>query len=392
MMQLELVARCPFRTVYVHALVRDEKGKKMSKSLGNVLDPLDLIDEFGADAVRFTMTAMAAMGRDLKLSTRPHRRLPQLRHQALERPPLRRDERRRHATRARMHERHTKQYSTYYTAATAPANRWIIGETARVREEVDAALAAFRFNDAANALHAFVWGVRLRLVRRVLQAPPRRARKPRRHAEVMAWVLDQCLILLHPIMPFVTEELWGAGRDRPTLLALTDWPTYGPELVDPAAESEMRWVIALIEGVRSVRGEMNVPPGANVPLVLVELDAAGRNALTRNEDLILRLARIESIAEAAAARAAPPPSPSRAAPSPSRSPTSSTSRPKKPAFPRRWTSSTKEAAGLRGRLSNPRFVDSAPPEVVEETRDLLAQKDEEMARLRAALARLAEAG
>ena len=390
MMQLELVKQVPFDTVYVHALVRDEKGKKMSKSLGNALDPLDLVDEFGADAVRFTLTAMAAMGRDLKLSKD---RIAGYRnfvtklwnaHRFAEMNDV-------HSVRKRTNGgSETYKNVQEPPAATATANRWIIGETARVREEVDAALAAFRFNDAANALYAFVWG-------RVcdwyveFSKPLFDDEKAQETREVMAWVLDQCLILLHPIMPFVTEELWGLGKDRTSMLALTEWPSYGAELVDPASESEMRWVIALIENVRSVRSEMNVPAGAKVPLLSVELDDEGRKALASNENLILRLARLESIASADTA--------------PGGSATIAVEggtfalpladiidiEAEKIRLSKSLEKLGKDIAGLNGRLSNARFIESAPPEVVEETRDLLGQKEEERARLQAALARISAA-
>jgi valyl-tRNA synthetase len=274
--------------------------------------------------------------------------------------------------------------------ATATVNRWIIGETGRVREEVDAALAAYRFNDAANALYAFTWG-------RVcdwyveFSKPLFDGEKAEETQAVMAWVLDQCLILLHPIMPFVTEELWGLGRDRPALLALTEWPEYGAELVDPAAESEMRWIIALIEAIRSVRGEMNVPAGARIPLALVELDEAGRNALTRNEDLVRRLARLDAIT---ATDAVPEGSATIAVEG------GTFALPlaeiididaERSRLSKALDKLGREVAGLDKRLSNPRFVESAPAEVVEETRELLAQKREEEGRLQTALARLAEA-
>ncbi len=259
-----------------------------------------------------------------------------------------------------------------------------------MREEVDAALAAFRFNDAANALYAFVWG-------RVcdwyveFSKPLFDDEKAQETREVMAWVLDQCLILLHPIMPFVTEELWGLGKDRTSMLALTEWPSYGAELVDPASESEMRWVIALIENVRSVRSEMNVPAGAKVPLLSVELDDEGRKALASNENLILRLARLESIASADTA--------------PGGSATIAVEggtfalpladiidiEAEKIRLSKSLEKLGKDIAGLNGRLSNARFIESAPPEVVEETRDLLGQKEEERARLQAALARISAA-
>jgi valyl-tRNA synthetase len=243
MMQLAVVGQVPFHTVYVHALVRDEKGKKMSKSLGNVLDPLDLVDEFGADAVRFTLTSMAAMGRDLKLSTQ---RIAGYRNFTTKLWNAFRF--------AEMngvfepYETHTRPIRN--PDAKIAANQWIVGETARVRETVDDALAAYRFNDAANALYAFVWGRvcdwYVELAKPLFASEhPETIQETR---ETMAWVLDQCLILLHPIMPFITEELWGSTGKRAKMLVHADWPTYeAADLVDESASREMAWVISLIE-------------------------------------------------------------------------------------------------------------------------------------------------
>jgi hypothetical protein len=201
MMQYAVVGERPFDHVYVHALVRDEKGKKMSKSLGNVLDPLDLIDEFGADAVRFTLTAMAAMGRDLKLSTQ---RIAGYRNFGTKLWNA-----------ARFAEMNGATGSTgEIPAATATVNRWIIGETARVREEVDHALGQFRFNDAANALYAFVWGKVCDWYvefSKPLLTDGDEATKAETQA-TMAWVIDQCLILLHPIMPSSPKSGLGPRR------------------------------------------------------------------------------------------------------------------------------------------------------------------------------------
>jgi valyl-tRNA synthetase len=165
----------------------------------------------------------------------------------------------------------------------------------------------------------------------------------------MRWVLDQCLILLHPIMPFLTEALWQQHGPRAKLLAHADWPAYGADLVDPAADAEMRWTIALIDEVRSVRAQMNVPAGLHVPLVRLDSDAAARAAWDRNAVLIQRLARIDSLG-----RMRPPPrkarSPWHSPAPPSRCPwpTSSTSPPNAPACTRRWTKLAKEIAkGLR---------------------------------------------
>ncbi len=380
MMQLAVVDQVPFHTVYVHALVRDEKGKKMSKSLGNVLDPLELIDEYGADAVRFTLTSMAAMGRDLKLSTA---RIAGYRNFGTKIWNAAR-----FAEMNGVWEGHETR--TTPPQATATVNRWIIGEVARVREEMDAALGAFRFNDAANALYAFVWGKVCDWYvefAKPLLADEATAAETR---ATMAWVLDQCLILLHPIMPFITEELWQTTGARTKMLVHGDWPTYGPELIDAAADREMNWVIGLIEEIRSARAQMHVPVGLKLNMLQIELDESGRAAWARNEALIQRLARIETLEEAATA--------------PKGAITIAVEggnfaiplegvidiAEEKTRLAKTLEKLEKEMGGLRGRLNNPKFVASAPEEVVEESRELLAQKEDEAAKLQAALTRLAE--
>ncbi|MFV0514219.1 MAG: valine--tRNA ligase [Jhaorihella sp.] len=383
MMQYAVVGQRPFDTVYVHALVRDEKGKKMSKSLGNVLDPLELIDEYGADAVRFTLTAMAAMGRDLKLSTQ---RIAGYRN---------------FGTKLWNFARFAEMNGVFEVrAGAAPRpdrtlNRWIVGETAKVRAEVDAALGAFRFNDAANALYAFVWGKvcdwYVEFSKPLLQGEDEAARAETR--ETMKWVLDQCLILLHPIMPFITEELWQLSGDRPKMLIHADWPEYDPaSLVDTAADHEMNWVIGLIEAIRSARAQMNVPAALQVPLLVSEIDARGQAAWEHNTALIKRLARIDSLSRTEAM------------------PRGTVSIPVEGAafglplagiidieaersrLQKSLAKLEKELGGLRGRLDNPKFAASAPEDVVEETRANLAARQEEEGRLREALARLAELG
>ncbi|MCE6958166.1 valine--tRNA ligase [Cereibacter sphaeroides] len=379
MMQLAVVNEVPFKTVYVHALVRDEKGKKMSKSLGNVLDPLELIDEFGADAVRFTLTAMAAMGRDLKLSTARiagYRNFGTKLWNAC-----------RFAEMNGVWESHATRSAP--PAATATVNRWIIGETGRVREEVDAALAAYRFDAAANALYSFVWGKVCDWYVE-FSKPLFDTEAAAETRATMAWVLDQCMILLHPIMPFVTEELWATTGSRAKMLVHTDWPSFGTELVDPAADREMTWVIGLIEEIRSARAQVRVPAGLKLPVVQIALDEAGRGALARNEALILRLARLEGFTEAASA--------------PKGALTiavegGSFAIPlegvidigaEKARLEKTLEKLQKDMAGLRGRLGNPSFVASAPEEVVDEARTRLEQGEEEAEKLGSALARLAE--
>ncbi|MEM6563284.1 MAG: valine--tRNA ligase, partial [Pseudomonadota bacterium] len=394
MMQFAVVGQKPFDTVLIHALVRDEKGKKMSKSLGNVLDPLELIDEYGADAVRFTLTAMAAMGRDVKLSTQRvagYRNFGTKLWNAC-----------RFAEMNNVFARRAEGTDAIPTSNRPPAdaaqavNKWIIGETAKVREEIDAALENYRFNDAANAAYSFVWGKvcdwYVELSKPLLQedADVGVAEETRR---TMAWVLDQCMILLHPVMPFITEELWAQTGTRTKMLIHADWPVYtSADLVDPAADQELNWVIGLIEAIRSARAQMHVPAGLHVPLLVTSIDAAGDAAWSRNETMIKRLARVETLDRA---DSFPNGTVSLAVPG------ASFGLPladiidiaeEKARLEKTLGKLSKELGGLRGRLSNPKFVDSAPEDVVAESRANLALREEEEAKLNEALARLAELG
>jgi valyl-tRNA synthetase len=383
MMQYAVVGQKPFSTVYVHALVRDEKGKKMSKSLGNVLDPLELIDEYGADAVRFTLTAMAAMGRDLKLSTQ---RIAGYRNFGTKLWNACRF--------AEMNEVFATEPTDALPQPEARVNRWIVGETARVREEVDVALSAYRFNDAANALYAFVWGKvcdwYVEFSKPLLQGDDAAAAAETR--ATMRWVLEQCMILLHPMMPFVTEELWGTLSGRETMAVHAEWPTYGAELLDADADAEMNWVIDLIDAVRSARAQMHVPAGIYVPLVATEITQEARTAWANNEGLIKRLARIADLTEAAEMPKGCATVTLRGA---------SFGIPlegiidvaeERARLEKSLGKLEKELKSLSGRLNNPKFVASAPEEVVQENRDRLTEGGDEAARLRDALARLSELG
>ncbi|MBO6774640.1 MAG: valine--tRNA ligase [Marinibacterium sp.] len=380
MQQLAVVGEIPFHTVYLHQLVRDEKGKKMSKTTGNVIDPLEIVDEFGADALRFTNASMAAIGGVLKLSKD---RITGYRN---------------FTTKLWNAMRFAEMNGVFeVTPQGIPQpqqtlNKWIIGETARVRETVDAALTDYRFNDAANGLYAFVWGKvcdwYVEFSKPLLQGEDAAVAQETR--ETMKWVLDQCLILLHPIMPFITEELWGLSGERDSMLVHGMWPEYGADLIDPAADHEMNWVITLIESVRSARAQMHVPAGAYVPMVTTGIDAAGQGAWDRNETLIKRLARIEGLSSVnempkgtinIAAEGA-----SFGLPLADIIDISE----EKARLEKTLQKLAKELGGLRGRLKNPKFVESAPEEVVEETRSNLAAREEEEARIKEAVARLAE--
>jgi valyl-tRNA synthetase len=288
MMGLHFMEEVPFCDVYIHALVRDDKGQKMSKSKGNVIDPLELIDSYGADALRFTLAAMAAQGRDIKLSG------------------ARVEGYRNFATKlwnaARFAEMNDCAPRADFDPATAQAivNKWIAGESERTAAAVTEALEAFRFNEAAGAIYHFIWHIYcdwyLELIKPILTGDDEQARAETR--AMAAFVLDRALQLLHPFMPFVTEELWRKRapewESRESLLMLSAWPTHRG-LQNADADAEIDWVIRFVTEVRSVRAEMNVPAAAKVPLVIAGAGAATKARVAAHDGTLKRLARIETI-------------------------------------------------------------------------------------------------
>ncbi len=288
MMGLHFRKQVPFDTVYIHALVRDERGAKMSKSKGNIIDPLHLIDDYGADALRFTLAAMAAQGRDIKLSAQ---RVEGYRNFATKLWNA-----------ARFAEMNGATVTTGFDPrlATETLNKWIAHELAKAGAEITAAIEAYKFNEAAGAAYRFVWNVYcdwyLELVKPVLAGPDGAAKTETRG--MVAWVRDEILKLLHPFMPFITEELWRVtaegGPARPTLLALAAWPAHDG-LDDPGAEAEIGWVVDLVTAVRSVRSEMNIAPATLIPLVLAGASNETKARAERWADFVKRLARLSDI-------------------------------------------------------------------------------------------------
>ena len=288
MMGLQFLDQEPFHTVYMHALVRDEKGQKMSKTKGNVIDPLQLIDQFGADATRFTLAAMAAQGRDIRL--------------AINRVEGYRNFVTKLWNAARFLEMNECRRVEGYDpkANRLPLNRWIVGSTARGVAAVTRGIQDYKFNEAANAAYDFVWGTfcdwYVEFAKPVLTGDDEAAKAETRASA--AWALDQILKMLHPFMPFVTEELWAEtgryGPSRQGLLVLAAWP----ELVgleDPQADAELDWLIEIISNVRSVRAEMNVPASAKLPLVVAGAEENTLKRLVAGTSLITRLARLDEI-------------------------------------------------------------------------------------------------
>ena len=380
MMQLAVVDKIPFSTVYLHGLVRDAKGKKMSKSTGNVVDPLDIIDEYGADALRFTNAAMASIGGVLKLDMQ---RIVGYRN---------------FGTKLWNAARYAEMNGAQPSTGNLPnpkenLNKWIMGETSKVLNEVQISFENFRFNDAANSLYAFIWGKvcdwYVELSKPLFSSSNKNVITETQ--ETMGWVIDQCLILLHPIMPFITEELWGSLGKRSSLLVHQNWPNYPTtDLVEPEADQEMNWVISLIENIRSARQQMHVPAGLKIPLIYQEMTVGAQKTFECNSIMIMKLARISdaerinnfpkgtvSVSASGAIFGLPLADVIDIEAEKSR-------------LVKAEEKLTKEINSMEGRLNNPKFVNSAPPEVVNETRDNVVKRKEEQSQVTKALKRLEE--
>ncbi len=379
MMGLHFKKEIPFRDVYIHALVRDEKGAKMSKSKGNVIDPLHLIDEYGADALRFTLAAMAAQGRDIKLSTQ------------------RVEGYRNFATKLWNASRFAEMNGCVRVVGYAPQanrvtlNRWIIGEASRAVAEVSAAIDAYRFNDAANAAYRFVWSVfcdwYLELAKPLLQGADG-AEKDETRATA-AFVLDQIYALLHPFMPFITEELWaikGAeGPKRETLLALAGWPSLDG-LEDAAAENEIGWVVDLVSEIRSLRAEMALT--SETELMLIGADAALQARAQHWDETLRKLARLSRIGFADVAPAASAQILVRGGVAAMPLEGVIDLGAEKARLAKEIAKCDGEAKKLDAKLANPGFLAKAEEEVIEEHRERLDETRARIDKLSAALARL----
>jgi valyl-tRNA synthetase len=386
MMGLHFKGEVPFKRVFINALVRDDKGQKMSKSKGNVLDPLDLIDEFGCDALRFTLTAMSGQARDIKLS---RQRIEGYRNFGTKLW---------NAARFSQMNECLREDGFDPGGAKQIVNRWIRGETVKTVLAVTKALEACAFDVAAQALYRFVWNVfcdwYLELAKPILNGDDGEAKAETR--AMTAWALDVCLKLLHPVMPFVTEELWGklaefgAGRDG--MLITAQWPVFPEAWLDTDAEAEIDWVIALVSEVRSIRSEMNVPPSARAPLTLVGAGDVAKARLVRNRDLIVSLGRLESVKEAEVA-------PTGAVPFVIEEVTAALSIAGFIDLAAEKARLAKEIANFAGdiertakKLDNPDFVARAREDVVEENRERLTESKIAKAKLESAMDRLVALG
>ena len=376
MMQLAVRNEIPFDTVYLHGLVRDAKGKKMSKSTGNVVDPIDIIDEYGADALRFTNASMASIGGVLKLDTQ---RIAGYRNFGTKLWNA-----------ARFASLNEANFGLSLPAAKETVNRWIVGETVKTLNEVNIAFDQFRFNDAAQALYSFVWGTvcdwYVELSKPLLNSDDSKIKNETR--QTMGWVIDHCLILLHPIMPFITEELWETLTKRNEMLVHCDWPEYDSALIDHAADLEMNWVVNLIESIRSARAQLRVPAGLKIPMIFLEMDSEAKQAWENNSEMIQKLARITELTSAdeipkgsiaISAKGA-----SFALPLEGIIDVEE----EKKRLSKSLDKLQKEISALKGRLQNSKFIESAPEEVILETQENLVLREEEEAKLSSAASQL----
>jgi valyl-tRNA synthetase len=396
MMGCKLMNDVPFKDVYIHALVLDEKGQKMSKSKGNVIDPLTLIDRYGADALRFTLAAMAAQGRNIRLSE------------------ARVEGYRNFGTKlwnaARFCEMNECRFDPAFDPLTAKdtLNRWIVHEAGLACAETTAALETYRFNDAAGTMYKFVWNVfcdwYLELAKPTLLSDPNTGGAvsvsgstmagDARRAETQktaAWTLDKILKLLHPFMPFITEELWRETAPRPSHLIVADWPRAEDFPRNEAAASEINWMIGLITAIRSARQEMNVPAGAKVAMSAIAANPEISLRIDRYRDLIARLARLEPVGTA-------PTAPKGALQVVHQGDVYALPlagvidiAAERARLAREIEKCAREIDAVDKKMSNPNFVEKAPIEIVEENRERRIAFVERLEKLAAAVKQISEA-
>jgi valyl-tRNA synthetase len=370
MLGIHFLGDVPWRRLYLHGLVRDAQGQKMSKSKGNTVDPLGLIDKYGADALRFTLAAMESQGRDIKLD---EKRVEGYRNFATKLWNA-----------ARFLQMNGVGASDSIAAphAALPVNRWLIGEVVATLAKLNRAFDELRFDDMADAIYHFTWGTfcdwYVELVKGAFDEETK---------AVAAWAFDQILVMLHPLMPFITEELWNAMGERPYQLIVAKWPQPEAE-THPEAKSELEWLIRLVSEIRSARTELNVPPGAKLHLFAAGASDDTAARLDRQHAKLSRLARLESIQLSAfegsgavqlmvdeATFALPLGGVIDLEAERSR-------------LQKAIAASEKERDSLDVRLSNPNFTERAKTEAVEKARSDHAEKSAEAQRYRAALERL----
>ena len=369
MQGIEFMGEPPWKTLYLHGLVRDAHGQKMSKSKGNTVDPLGLIDKYGADALRFTLAAMESQGRDIKLD---EKRVEGYRNFATKLW---------NAARFLQMNGVGESDSIAAPAAELPVNRWMIGEVVETLAKLNRAFDDLRFDDMADAIYHFTWGTFCDWYVELIKGAFDEETKA-----VAAWAFDQILVMLHPLMPFITEELWSAN-ERPYELIVAKWPE--PEAqVDPRAKAELEWLIGVVSSIRSARTEVNVPPAEKLFLLAPTAGQSIQERLGRQGESLKRLARLDIISH--------DPAPAHGNLVVVHEDTTFflplegiiDIEAEKTRLDKAAAAAEKERDGLAQRLANPNFTERAKPEAVEKARADHEAKAAEADRLRAALERL----
>jgi len=369
MQGIEFMGEAPWKTLYLHGLVRDAQGAKMSKSKGNTVDPLGLIDKYGADALRFTLAAMESQGRDIKLD---EKRVEGYRNFATKIW---------NAARFLQMNGVGASGSVAAPEAQLAVNRWIIGEVVETLAKLDRAFHELRYDEMADGIYHFVWGTFCDWYVELIKGAFDEETKA-----VAAWAFDQILVMLHPLMPFITEELWNAN-ERPYDLIVARWPEPQAQ-VDPYAKAELDWVVRLVGEIRSARTELNVPPSAKLHLFAAGASEETAARLDRNFAMLSRLARLESIQlstfTGTGATQVVVDEATFALPLEGVIDLSA----ERDRLAKGASAAEKERDGLAQRLANPNFTERAKPEAVEKARSDHDAKAAEAERLRAALQRL----
>ncbi len=381
MLGLKFMGEVPFREVFIHGLVRDERGQKMSKSKGNVIDPLELIERYGADALRFTILASTAQGRDIRFG---EGRVQGYRN---------------FATKLWNAARFCELNGCELDPAFDPAaprqtvNRWVVSKLVQAEARTREALEGYRFNDAANALYHFTWNEfcdwYLELAKPLLGGTDEAAKAETR--ATAAWALAQLLHLLHPLTPFVTEELWQRRYAAPGgPLIGARWPEPGAALVDPAAEAEIDWLIRAISALRAARSELDVPPAAKLPLRVRDAAPGTAQRLASHREALMRLARLSEITSG---QAPVPPGSLQVVVDEATFAVPLAGvvdlEQERQRLGKELAKAEAEIARFAQKLANPKFLDKAPAEVVEEQRQRRAEAEQTRQKLAAALARIA---
>ncbi len=382
MLGLKFMGDVPFKDIYIHGLVRDERGQKMSKSKGNVIDPLDLIEKYGADALRFTILASTGQGRDIKFG---ESRVQGYRNFATKLWNA-----------ARFCEMNDCDLDPDFDPASCNniVNRWIVGKLSQTSRQTREAFEAYRFNEAAMMLYQFTWNEfcdwYLELAKPMLTGDDEAVKVETR--KTAGWVFAKMLHMLHPATPFVTEELWERRYGSPGgALISAAWPDLSADLVDSSAESDIDWLVRTVSALRAARSEIGVPPSAKLALMVHDASEVTRSRLVNHQAALERLARLDKVAATgeAIAKGSLQVVVDEATYALPLADVIDLDQ-ERQRLEKELAKATADLAKIDKKLANPQFLDRAPADVVEEQHSRRADIEQNREKLKAALARIAD--